>query len=70
VFRRLKGMIYRHAASSYEDARRVCDRKSIWMVEYLRARRQSVNITLPAYRREQERSSLAFYRRQHFAQPN
>ena len=67
LWRRFKGMIYPHAASSYEDARRVADLKSIWMVEYLRARRQSVNMALPDYRRKQERSALSFYRRKHFA---
>jgi hypothetical protein len=63
---RFKGMIYPHAASSYDDARRVADRKSIWMVEYLRARRQSVNIALPEYRRKRYRKSLALFRQKHF----
>lgn len=67
LWRRFKGMISPNAAASYDDAERVADRKSIWMVEYLRARRQAVNYALPDYRREQERSALSFYRRKHLA---
>ena len=38
-WRRFKGLIYPGMAASYEDAKRVSERKSIWMVEYLRERR-------------------------------
>lgn len=41
-------------AASYESAERVRDRKSIWMVLWLRARRDGDCLR-------------AFYRRQHFA---
>lgn len=61
-------MIYPRAAGSYEHARRVCERKSIWMVEYLRARREAVTMMLPKYRRDHERRMLGLYRRKHFAQ--
>lgn len=53
--RRFKGMILPGMASSYDDARRVYDRKGIWVVEYLRARRTGDKL-------------IGFYRRKHMAE--
>jgi hypothetical protein len=55
--RRMK-RIFRHGAGTIEEARVVRDRKSIWIVEYLRARRCPSPI------------SPAFYRRKHFEERN
>lgn len=52
--RRPRSMILRNLALTFEDARRISDRKSVWMVEYLRARRAG------------ERRK-GFFRRQHLA---
>lgn len=38
-FRRFKGMIWPNMAMGIDDSRRIMLRKSGWMVEYLRARR-------------------------------
>lgn len=53
-FRRFKGMIRPNMAAGFEDSRAVADRKSIWMVGYLRARRADTP------------RMTAFYRRKHF----
>lgn len=45
-------MIRPNMALTYSDARRICDRKGIWMVEYLRARRSRDRL-------------IGFYRRWH-----
>jgi len=55
--RRMKE-IFRHGAGTYDAARIVRDRKSIWMVEYLRARRNPEHI------------SPAFFRRKYFKERN
>jgi hypothetical protein len=39
LIRRFKGMIRPNMAVGIEDSRKIMRRKSIWMVEYLRARR-------------------------------
>ena len=39
IFKRFKGMIYPGMAGTFEDATHVRDRKNMWMVKYLRARR-------------------------------
>jgi hypothetical protein len=44
--------IFRHGAGTYEAARIVRDRKSIWMVEYLRARRNPNHISPAFFRRK------------------
>lgn len=49
-----KGLILRNLALTFDDARRISERKSVWMVEYLRARRTG------------ERRKV-FFRRQHLA---
>lgn len=46
-------MIRPNMALTQSDARRVCARKGIWMVEYLRARRSGNRL-------------VGFFRRQHF----
>lgn len=46
-------MIRPNMAMTYRDAQRVCARKGIWMVEYLRARRSGDRL-------------IGFFRRQHF----
>ncbi|AUQ62156.1 hypothetical protein [Phaeobacter inhibens] len=46
-------MIRSNMALSHDDAARVCGRKGIWMVEYLRARRSKDRL-------------IGFFRRQHF----
>jgi hypothetical protein len=55
--RRMK-KIFREGAGTIEGARVVRDRKSIWMVEYLRARRNPKHI------------SPAFFRRKYFEERN
>jgi hypothetical protein len=67
-FGRFSGMICPWMAGSYDDARRVYTRNGIWMVEYLRARREVVDFTLPEYRRNSARRFLMFYRKNHFAE--
>lgn len=67
---RFKGMIRPGMALSYDDAKRVLDRKSIWVVEYLRSRRDAVDYSLPRFRREAARRSLSFFRKQHFEESN
>ena len=39
MIKRFTALIFPTMAMSYGDAKRVCDAKGIWMVEYLRARR-------------------------------
>ena len=39
LFRRFKGMIRPNMAATFDEAKRVMDRKGFWMVEYLRSRR-------------------------------
>jgi len=46
----------------------VARRKSIWMVQYLRARRAASDYLNPRYVRDLERRMMAFYRRQHFSE--
>lgn len=67
-FRKFKGMIQPEMAGSYDDARRVYIRKGIWMVEYLRARREAVDFRLPEYRRNLASRFLGFYRKKHFVE--
>ena len=55
LFRRFKGMIRPNMAVGFDDSRQVADRKSVWMVGYLRARRANATIGM-----------TAFYRRNHF----
>lgn len=51
--RRYRGMIFPRMADTYDDAKRVYLKKSIWMVQYLRARRSGDRL-------------ISFYRRKHF----
>lgn len=59
--RRFRGMIAPGMAGSFEDAERVAKRKSIWVVQYLRARR-TWDVLIGFYRRthfhEKRRSDL------------
>ena len=48
-------MIRPNMASTYSDAKRIADRKGVWMVEYLRARRLGDRL-------------IGFFRRKHFEQ--
>lgn len=58
-------MIRPNMAGTYDEARRVAARKSIWAVEYLRARREAASHHL-SYRRQAALSMKAFFRRRHF----
>ena len=62
--KRFKGMIYPDMGATYEDARRISERKSIWMVEYLRARRPSDGYSKPLSVRNTV--AISYYRKQHF----
>jgi hypothetical protein len=62
--KRFKGMIYPGMAVSYEDAKLISERKSIWMVEYLRARRTRVDCSKPLHIRNAV--TISYYRKQHF----
>lgn len=66
LFCRFKGMIYPGMACTYDDAARVYKRKGIWMVEYLRSRREMVNTDRPMRLRQSEREMIKYYRRKHF----
>lgn len=64
--RRFKGMIYPGLGASFEGPLRVRGRKSIWMVEYLRARRLAAEPCNTPARREIEQRMAAYFRREHF----
>ena len=51
-FRRFKGMIRPNMALAIDDSRRVLERKSGFMVEYLRARRDPDRRLIGRFRRE------------------
>lgn len=50
-FRRFKGMIRPGMALGFEDSHRIAARKSVYMVEYLRARRDPDRRCIKLYRR-------------------
>jgi hypothetical protein len=50
-FRRFKGMIRPNMALDYEGSRKIAERKTIFMVEYLRARRDPDRRLIAKYRR-------------------
>jgi len=54
LLRRYKGMIYPDFYTAFEGAEAIANRKSIWMVEYLRARRSGDRL-------------IGFYRKSHLS---
>jgi hypothetical protein len=64
-FRRFKGMICPNMGLSFEDSRRVADRKSEAMVGYLRARRSVHDPMTPEWARKIDLEALQASRRAH-----
>ena len=65
-FRRFKGMIKPGMGASYEDAYRISAAKSIWVVDYLRARRVMNSLPLNDRIKSDAALLVRFYRRKHF----
>jgi hypothetical protein len=64
-FQRFKGMIRPNMALSFDDSRRIADRKSVAMVGYLRARRSVHDPLAPEWQRQFDLQALKASRSAH-----